>query len=269
MNPEALENVPTPISILAWASHKIRRVCRSTLAAEAQGLCIALEGADYLKVVLAECRYGKFALDKYRHALQEVEGIAMVDARSVYDYVTRDSGKLPGDKRLGIDWRLPQDYPRGSNYTLMWVAGAQQLADCLTKESADLRYFHCVARRGEFQLIKDEALESKVKSTIERWQYQSLDDVDLPGTTEVSPQKRHKADSWSVEKESSVTADPEERRMERTKRKGESQRRRDNIIRPMTVEGLAQGQTASALLTQHGAVRAIIQGFAAPCQATG
>ena len=34
----------------------LRRVCRSTLSAEAQSLCNSLEGADYLKVLLSEFR---------------------------------------------------------------------------------------------------------------------------------------------------------------------------------------------------------------------
>ena len=249
MGPDALKDRETPLAILAWSSHKIRRVCRSTLSAEAQGLCIGVEGADYIKVLLAECRNREFSLPNYRQALKDVKGVAIIDARSVYDYVQRDSGKLPSDKRLGIDLRLLQYYLQTSDYTLRWVAGQQQLADCLTKTGGDHRYFHWVAAAGRYQLVKDEKLESRVKNTLEKWQYEALDETDLRIGTEPEAEPPPKAPPTTAEGKAK-----EERRRERIKRKNESQKRRTEQIRKHTVARLAE-DPKSGILDTFGAAK--------------
>lgn len=248
---EALKDQEAPLAILAWSSHKIRRVCRSTLSAEARGLCIGLEGADYLKVVLAETRSSSFALERYREALMQVEGVAIIDARSVYDYVTRDSGKLPGDKRLGIDLRLLQHYLQGSSYVLRWVAGAQQLADCLTKEADDLRYFHWVARRGKYQLIRDGKLDARVENTLHDWQHQILDEADLVYEKQVESSPQQPA-------RKNLSPEEQARKEERNHRKGESARRRRQLIHDLTIDNLEKRGKDSALLAHNGVDRSML-----------
>ena len=44
---------PMPVIILDWASRKLPRVCRSSLAAEAQAGAIAVDQLEWCKVLLA------------------------------------------------------------------------------------------------------------------------------------------------------------------------------------------------------------------------
>ena len=160
--------------------------------------------------------------------------------------MSRDSGKLPGDKRLGIDLRLLQYYLQTSDYTLRWVAGQQQLADCLTKTGGDTRYFHWVASAGKHQLVKDEKLESKVKKTLEKWQYEALDEAELkydPQEKSLPPKARLTTEEGKAK---------EERRKERIRRKNESQKRRKNEIQKHTLHTLSSDPN-SGLLDAHGA----------------
>ena len=54
-----------------------------------------LEGRDFFKVLLRETRGDGFRLSRHADCLQEVEGAAILDARSVFDFLNTDSGKFP------------------------------------------------------------------------------------------------------------------------------------------------------------------------------
>ena len=107
-----------------------------------------------------------FGLSRYGDYLQEVEGAAILDARSVFDFLNTDSGKLPTDRRLALEFRLIQHYVKASKWTLRWVSGPQQLSDVLTKENGDTRYLFWVLANSQFQLLRDTQLESKVKKEL-------------------------------------------------------------------------------------------------------
>ena len=127
--------LPNPIEpgLMIRCSYKIRRVCRSTLAAEGQSACMAVEGPDWVKVLLEEAINPEFRLSQYGTALQRRRGALIMDAKSVFDSVNRDGNRLPQDGRLAIDLRLLALYITNSSCDVKSVCGPQQLADCLTK----------------------------------------------------------------------------------------------------------------------------------------
>lgn len=163
----ALDGKPAPFSLLSWNSFRIRRVCRSTLSAEAQSACQAVEFGDYLKTLLVEMYDPTFRLIRYQERLQERQSVLVIDAKSLFDYLNKETGRLPADKRLGIDLRLLQTYLSDSKWAVRWVSGPQQLADCLTKETVDITYLKWVLDHGVYQLIKDTDLDVKVKTALE------------------------------------------------------------------------------------------------------
>jgi hypothetical protein len=125
-----------------------------------------MEHGDYLKTLLHEAFHSSFSLVTYRAGLKERDAILVVDAKSLYDFLGRDTGRLPADKRLGIDMRLMQHYMTESSWFLKWVCGPQQLADCLTKAAGDQEYLRWVLKHGKYQLLEDSALKEKVKKEI-------------------------------------------------------------------------------------------------------
>lgn len=111
---------------LWWYSKKIKRVVRSTLAAEALSLQEGLESSYY-----------------FRHLVEELLGLekgtipiyAFVDNKSVIESVY--STKLVDDKRLRIDIAAPaESVELGEVKQILWCSGKTQLANCLTKAGA-------------------------------------------------------------------------------------------------------------------------------------
>lgn len=166
MDPQATQGKMSSLSVLSWSTHKVRRVCRSTLSAEAQAAAMAVENGDFVKILLAEAKCSQFPIQNYHQYLKSQKGVLVIDARSVYDYLTSDSGKLPSDKRLALDLRMLQFYRQASDWDLRWVAGPQQLADSLTKEETNTGYLEWVMENAKYILVRDNQLETKIKKTV-------------------------------------------------------------------------------------------------------
>lgn len=123
--------------ILAWASNKIRRVVRSTIAAEALALQEGLEDAWFIKSILKEL-VGK-------EATLPIE--ARIDNRSVIDAI--HSTKFVNDKRLRIDLAaIKQALQRKEIARLTWVPGDYMLANGLTKRGASCEKLMNILKNG-------------------------------------------------------------------------------------------------------------------------
>ena len=107
-----------------WQSRKIRRVVKSTLAAEALALVECAETAIYLQEIISQ--------------LSGCDGLPIcchVDNRSLVE--TLSSGKSVDDKRLRIDLAILKEMlEQGKLRSISWVESSQQLADALTKRGA-------------------------------------------------------------------------------------------------------------------------------------
>jgi len=205
MSPDVLSGKSSNVSIMSWSSHKVRRVCRSTLSAEAQSGCIALEHGDFLKVLVAESKQADFPLHNYRSALRQERGVLIIDARSVFDFLSTDSGKLPQDRRIALDLRVMRNYLECSSWTLRWVCGPQQLSDCMTKSAGDLRYLSWVCKHAKFQLLRDSKVEERMSSVIQKTG-ERLEET------------------------------PEEKKRRRNRQKSTNHRRRDDAVKALTEE---------------------------------
>ena len=111
---------------LAWHASKIKRVVRSTIAAEALSLQEGLEAGFY-----------------YRTMVEEILGIpnktipikAYTDNKSVIDAVF--STKFVYDKRLRADIAAFREFLKTYDIRqIKWCAGDSQLANCMTKQGS-------------------------------------------------------------------------------------------------------------------------------------
>ena len=111
-------------AILDWQANKIKRVVRSTLAAETLSLCEGLEASIHLNSIIEELTGSS------------VDIHAIIDNKSVVDAVR--STTTVGDKRLRRDISaIKQMLDVGEVKTVTWVKGDQQLADVLTKRGVN------------------------------------------------------------------------------------------------------------------------------------
>ena len=106
-----------------WESRKIRRVVKSTLAAETLALIDAAEAGVYIKEVVKELINVPMPI------------ICLTDNKSLVDVI--DSKKNVDDKRLRIDIAVLKDMlERKEISTIQWVSTTMQLANSLTKLGA-------------------------------------------------------------------------------------------------------------------------------------
>ena len=125
---------------LSWNGNKIKRVVRSTIAAEALSLQEGLEDAVYLKGMLTELT-----------SASDIPIIAFVDNKSVVEAI--HSTKLVEDKRLRIDiGAMKQSLENGEVSAIKWCPGNQQLANCMTKKGASGCDLLTILQGGKFLL---------------------------------------------------------------------------------------------------------------------
>ena len=104
-----------------WRSRKLRRIVKSTLAAETMALLEGAETAVYLARIFKEIT-----------GVEELPITCFVDNKSLVDAL-HSSNKVE-DNRLRIDIAVLDDMiSRKEICEVKWVDSSQQLADCLTK----------------------------------------------------------------------------------------------------------------------------------------
>lgn len=109
-----------------WKSRKIRRIVKSTLAAETLALLDGAEAAYFL---------GKMISDIFMIPVPPI--ICNTDNKSLLDALY--TSKQVDDRRLRIDIAVLQDMiERGELQKVNWVSTADQLADALTKKGVPM-----------------------------------------------------------------------------------------------------------------------------------
>ena len=124
-------------SAISWRSNKIKRICRSTLAAETMALVEGIEECMYLKSVLEELGFS-------------LPITAMVDSKCLQDAIY--STKLVDHKRLRIDIAaLKQLIAQNKVDQVKWCCSEKQLANALTKHGASSAQLLEVLRLGSLK----------------------------------------------------------------------------------------------------------------------
>lgn len=114
-------------SPIQWQSKKVRRIVKSTLAAECLSMENAVDSAFYIKNVLCEI---------LKLSSEQVHLKCVIDNASLYESLF-STKKLREDKRLILDISLLKEmYNKGEINSITLVESANQLADSLTKQGA-------------------------------------------------------------------------------------------------------------------------------------
>ena len=168
-NPEVLEGKPSRANILAFNSSQTKRVCRSTLAAEASHLSESIECGDWIIVVLHEALHGSVDLRNWTDVIQQRKRIYVTDARSVFDYLHKEACSTSSDKRMAIEGALLRETVRKEGADVRWIDGQQNMANVLTKVNTDKTILNQFLRDGLFSLIQTDAnRQQKLKQQLQR-----------------------------------------------------------------------------------------------------
>ena len=142
------------IHLLAWSSNVIKRVCRSTLQAEAMSLQLGSEDAEHVRQVLYVIKNLATEVNpskNYIPAMDHARVLWLTDCRSLSDHLCNPCSSEVSDKRLAIDltslrqelWReegqlvgnptYTDKMPETSSTKCLWISTKTMAADGLTK----------------------------------------------------------------------------------------------------------------------------------------
>ena len=101
--PASITNCRVPVSVLSWQSKKIKRVVRSSLAAETCSMSTCQEQSDWMRTMWEQMTRGEFVLENYEQFLKTRPSILVTDFKSFNDAI-HEEGAAPAstDKRLAI-----------------------------------------------------------------------------------------------------------------------------------------------------------------------
>ena len=138
----------------------MRRVVGSTLAAETQSLLNGLGHAEWSAAHFAEARFPDFDVTKRPLFLRHFQIQCIVDAKSLYDHlISLSSPSSVEDKRCGFDLVISRQCMQRLGATIRWAPTNRQLADALTKDSADpVDLLRSCMRSGEYQLSPEHVI---------------------------------------------------------------------------------------------------------------
>lgn len=122
---------------VTWQSRKIRKVCKSTLAAESWALVDGLESAELIAAQLNQILKSQ--------SISRL--VCLTDCKSLYDAI-RTTNTLD-DKGLKIPLACLRQRFNRNEVAFVWVPTGLQLADCLTKAGAPSAILREVLSTGQ------------------------------------------------------------------------------------------------------------------------
>ena len=130
------------VNLVDWRSHRIKRQCRSTLAAETMAMDAAMDAGIYCREFLSEMLIKEYIPSHCGRLPRELfPVIAVTDCRSLYDLLVKDGPvSTTQEKRLAIDIgglketaaEFDEEQEKLSEI-FRWIATDMQWADHLTK----------------------------------------------------------------------------------------------------------------------------------------
>jgi hypothetical protein len=138
--PRILEGYETQVSLLNWKSWKLKRVAAGSNGSEAQAIAEA-EDCGWQARLLWAMSYGT---ELKRNNADELTSMCLsfliMDSRGCYDSltITETPGMSMSSAKTSVDiWSASQGLREGSNSHPAWVPGDINLADSLTKNTAE------------------------------------------------------------------------------------------------------------------------------------
>ena len=157
-------------ALLEWRSHTLRRVTRSTFAAETLACAEGLDAADVLRGLMVEILYPSFPMEADTIAWSQVLPIlAVTDCKSLYDCLVRDGPQNSlSEKRLAVDIVGLQDVAaafdeENPKETIRWNPYHKQLADCMTRRTLPYKLRE-ILERGSVSLVADDGNDFTMKA---------------------------------------------------------------------------------------------------------
>ena len=139
-------------NLIHWRSGKIHRVVNSTLAAETQSLSKGLGEMMWTVTLYQELVDHNFNLKQWEQKLQEkrlkvfgnpeseeLRNVAVVDAKSIYDHLSKEMAGYAADRRTALEMQVIKQGLCESGTRVAWVPHSVMIADILTKRGGNMQ----------------------------------------------------------------------------------------------------------------------------------
>ena len=125
------------MSLISWHSSRLKRVARSSSAAETQAAADGDDEAVHIRVCLKEVLFGQLDLRNWQSEARQIPAALVVDCRGVYDALARSSSSCLGleDKKSGLEALALKQSLVECGTVIRWCHSAAQLGDVVTKDS--------------------------------------------------------------------------------------------------------------------------------------
>ena len=124
---------PTPMCILEFHSNRIKRVVRSSLAAEGCAMSSCGDRQLFSRALLDAFLYGKMEVTSQWRRELKTSGCLVTDAKGLHDHLHKTGG-VATERQAALDMLLMKQLIEDGIIGLKWTPTWRQLADPLTKE---------------------------------------------------------------------------------------------------------------------------------------
>ena len=158
-----LQGRESNMSLISWHSSRLRRVARSSFAAETQAAADGDDEAVYIRLCLKEVLFGQLDSRNWQSETRQILAALVVDCRGVYDALARSSSSCVGlkDMKSGLKALAVKQSLVECGTMIRWCHSAAQLGDVATKDSDAARApLELFVRRFRWKLIHDPKFES-------------------------------------------------------------------------------------------------------------
>ena len=163
--PEFFKHKPAKIWVIDWSSKKLRRVVRSSTAAETLAGQNGLDAIEMFQGLLHEVLWN-IGPRKFREMIPEHPSALVTDSKGFYDAITRSccSQALSIERRLAIDYAIAKETMQNQNIIGCWVNNLQMCADALTKLKGDTKPLYELLEKGVYRLKVNQESGRKEKA---------------------------------------------------------------------------------------------------------
>ena len=152
------------MSLISWHSSRLKRVAKSSSAAETQAAADGDDEAVYIRLCLKEVLFGQLDSQNWQIETRQIPAALVVDCRGVHDALARSSSCCLGlkDKKPGLEALALRQTLVECGTVIRWCHSAAQLGDVATKDSDAARApWELFVRRGfRWKLIHYSKFES-------------------------------------------------------------------------------------------------------------
>ncbi|CAK9017487.1 Retrovirus-related Pol polyprotein from transposon RE1 (Retro element 1) (AtRE1) [Includes: Protease RE1 [Durusdinium trenchii] len=154
-------------NLLHWRSGKLHRIVNSTLAAETQSLSRGLAELAWTVTVFNEFTTEDFDMKQWEkrlrqhrlHALVSEEAdqelrhnVSIVDAKSLYDHLSRETTGIASDKRTALEMQVIRQALAETKTQIKWVPHPSMIVDSLTKRHGNVAPLIQLLRSGVLEV---------------------------------------------------------------------------------------------------------------------